>query len=222
MGKTIAEMIADKFKQPVWRTITNPLEIKIGSHLELDVLDYRDRKWEVEEIREYHENIEGEDFFVTDYLLYGKNMELNSGEDKQCIIRLCKKDRSEDGMTHNVLLLHLSHEHEYDEGLDALLRDDEGEEGGEFQMDDTVFYRLNDVRGCAQFTVTKVNAKTQNFKNKDELDSTNINSWDWITELKDEADQVYNEFLFIETNMNTGWHQFLLGVEIDPTDVTVI
>ena len=108
-------------------------------------------------------------------------------------------------MTHNALVLRLYDEMAYNEDLHKVVTDDTKKfqvlENGQVTEE---FFRINDVLGSYKTQVTVVQDLNHDKQaDKDEVTREEIEYWDYWREIKDEAGQPFNEFLFVEMNTPT-------------------
>ena len=216
MGKTLWEMLKSKFQGPAELMITNPLKAKIGSVFELKTIDFNGQLFKLRQIYEYRRIINGETFFFTDYDLF------DAGKNQVVCLRLNPVANPDEasGLTHDVIALKLYDEFGYNADflnvVNATTKEFEVQENG---VVTERYWRINDVQDPYVATVTVVTSATQT---KDDLKSQSVKYWDYWRQIKDEADQPFNEFLFVDINQTDGWTQIWKGAAVDPLKVSVI
>jgi hypothetical protein len=222
-GKTLWEMLKAKVSGPVEKQVYNPSGAKIGSAVTIDALDLADANFFIKEIRQYRRLIEGREFLFVDYVLLARSLK---GDDNWVRLRLNPVDDPDRaaGVTHNALVLRLYDEMAYNEDLHKVVTDDTKKfqvlENGQVTEE---FFRINDVAGSYKTQVTVVQDLNHDKQaDKDEVAREEIEYWDYWREIKDEAGQPFNEFLFVEMNTANGWFQMWRGREIDMQKVMVL
>jgi hypothetical protein len=222
-GKTLWEMLLEKFQGPVEMQFHNPLKAKIGSAVMIDDIDWRDYNFFVKEIREYKRTIGPKQFFFVDYVLLARPL---GGADVSLRLRLNPVADPEkvSGLTHTVILLQLYDDLAYDEGLHKVVTDTTKK----FQVleNDQVteeYYRVHDVAGPYKAKVAVVQDADADAKaEKDEVERLQIEYWDYWRETQDAAGQPVTQYLVVEMDASSGWFQIWRGQEIDPRRVVVM
>ncbi len=222
-GRTLWEMLTGAVQGPTELRYYNPLRARVGASVTIDQLDWKDYTFFVREVREYRRLIGGREFLFVDYVLVSRP--LNADE----VLMRLRLNPVEDpdavgGLTHHALLLRLSDEMAYDEGLYKVVTDttrkfqviEEGKVTAEY-------LRLNDVTDSykAQVAVLK-DTDHNNRVDPDEVERLEIEYWDYAREVSDQAGQPEREYLFVEMDTNSGWFQIWQGTEADPQKVLVI
>jgi hypothetical protein len=222
-GRTLWEMLTDAVQGPAELRYYNPLKARVGASVTIDDLDWKDYTFFIREVREYRRVISGREYPFVDYVLVARPL---NADEVRVRLRLnpVEDPDAAGGLTHHALLLHLSDEMAYDEGLHNVVTDTTRK----FQVlqDGKVteeYYRLNDVTDSykAQVTVLK-DADHDNRVTPDEVERLEIEYWDYMREVQDEAGQPVTEYLFVEMDRNNGWFQIWQGREADPQKVLVI
>jgi hypothetical protein len=222
-GRTLWEMLVDKLQGPIELKCYNPLRARVGSPVTIDTLDWRDHDFFLREIRQYKRSLGSKEFFFVDYALLARPL---GGEDEWVRLRLnpVADPTKVSGLTHDVLLLRLDDEMSYNEDLHRVVRDDTKK----FQVlqDGKVveeYWRIHDVSSPYRANVTVVkDSNADNKAGKDEVETLQLDYWDYRRETKDEAGQPQAEFLFVEMTADDGWFQIWKGAEIDPQRVMVL
>lgn len=214
-GKTLWEMLLEKFEGPLELKYYNPLKAKIGTFITFDEIDYQDVQFRVQEIVEYKRKIGRQEFLSVDYQLLGRPLGKDDIEARLRLVPVEYPDRS-GGQTHTALLLHLDDEMDYSEDFHGVVTSDTGEfevheEGGET----TTFYRINDLRQPYHARVTVLRDLDGDQKaERNEVDQRELDYWDYYRQLPGEGPPRL-EFLFVEMDRETGWFQIWRGGEID-------
>lgn len=211
LGKTLFEKFCDWFKSPVIKKVFNPLNLKVGSMISIDELDYRDLSLEVVNITESKNSLLN--FTYTDYFIKSKL----SDEPVSFKLRVVPNEE-----TFNILLLKLSHEHGYNEDLFNLLNDYKDKENIlelNFEDKKDTFWRVRDVKTSYNIENAVIDKNNLNLKNLEEIPKISVEYWDFWREDLDEISKPYNEFLFVEMQKDNGWFSFWRGFELDTQNV---
>jgi hypothetical protein len=222
-GRTLWEILLDKFSGPSELRYYNPLKARIGVSVTIDTVELRELNFFLQEIREYQRRIGPQQFTFVDYSLLARPLR---GDDVSLRLRLnpIADPQRAAGLEYNVLMLRLDDEMEYSTEFQALLND----KSGLFQIrEDGVvkeeFQRLYGLKTPYQATVSYLRDLNQNHHiERDEIDTLELKYWDFSREIKDEAGQTLDEYLFVEIDGETGWIQIWRGSELDPRKVIVI
>lgn len=222
-GRTLWEILLDKISGPSELRYYNPLKARIGVSVTIDTVELRDLNFFLQEIREYRRRIGPQEFTFVDYSLLARPLK---GDDVALRLRLnpvANRTHSA-GRDYHVLMLRLDDEFEYSADFEKLLND----KSGLFQIrqDDVVkeeFERLHGLKTPFKATVSYLRDINQNHHiERDEIDTLELKYWDFSRQVKDEAGQPFEEYLFVEMDGETGWIQIWRGVEMDPTKILVI
>lgn len=203
-------------KKPIWQwvkglwntkaeprsTIHNPLDIKLRkTHVSINLVEFNNTPLLILSLREYARKINGNDHWFVDYTLDGDHKFINR-------IR-CYPDGQ-------ILLLSLYHEMLFNNELFNTLKGDT-----EFHITDDdnkieeVYWRL---RGKKDEEHCKVELDYgEGLEQKYEMDY-----WDFSRTTKDEANQDYEQFLFVEMDKDSGRFQMWRGKKIDRERITVL
>jgi hypothetical protein len=222
-GRTLWEMLKAKLQGPVELRYYNPLKAKIGASVMVNDLDLKDFNFFVKEIRQYERRIGPNQFFFADYVLLAKPLE---GNDVWVRIRLTpieNPDRASD-LTHDVLLLLLTDDLAYNEGLHKVVKDTTRHfqviEDGKVKEEYT---RINDVSSSYRAEVSVIRDVNDDHRvDPDEVEKIELEYWDYWRETQDAAGQPQKQFLFVEMNTRTGWMQIWSGREMDPHQIMVL
>lgn len=222
-GKTLWEMLLDAFSGSMESYVYNPLKARIGGYVSFRELDLRDLDYRIMEIREYRRRIAGRDHLFADYVLEAKPLNAAPIEAR---LRLCPvaQEQATPDHTHDALFLNLEDDLPYDEELHKVVR----AATGEFQIlqDGEVtaqFWRINDVKQSYRATVTVVQDTDKDGKaERSELETFEVEYWDYWREITDDAEVKVTEFLFVEMSKEDGWFQLWRGKPIDPQSAVVV
>jgi hypothetical protein len=222
-GKTLWEMFLEHFEGPVEMQFYNPLKARVGGAVMIDLIDWRDRQFRVQEIREYRRHIEGKSFTFVDYVLLDRPL---GQPDLTVRLRInpVADPTKVAGLQHQVLLLQLFDEMPYDEGLHQVVNDTtrrfEVIENGQVTEE---YWRLHDVVGPYKAQVSVLQDTDRDGKaEKQEVQRVQLEYWDYWREIQDAAGQALAQFLFVEMDKRTGWFQIWRGEEVDPQKVFVV
>ncbi|MCC6418364.1 MAG: hypothetical protein IT429_08995 [Gemmataceae bacterium] len=223
-GKTLWEMLTEWLAGgPVEFKFYNPLKARVGNAVMIDTIDLRDFNFFIQEIRASRRRLRGKDFLSVDYVLLARPL---GGEDVSLRLRLNPVDDPTrvSGLTHDALLLKLYDEMGYDQGLHDVVRDDTGL--FQVRQDDVVqeeYRRIHDVRGSYRAEVAVLRDANKDGKvQTGEVQRVGIEYWDYWREIKDEAGQPVQQFLFVEMDTESGWFQLWRGAPIDPHKVLLM
>jgi len=197
------------------KLVLNPLGARIGSSVQLDVLDFRQYTFVVKSIREISRQIDTEVYQLVDYqLLAGPG----DKEDVEAYLRLIPQEAGgKQDLTHHCLLLKKYDELAFDQKFRDLLDDPEfvtqvdGAETGRY-------WRINDLKTPYKCTVKAIDEKNEKSSS---VAGRSYLLWDFWRDHPDEAGQQTKEFLFVEMDEDNGWFTILLGEEINAQNVTV-
>jgi hypothetical protein len=202
---------------PQSKLVLNPLNARIGSSVQLDVLDFRQHTFFVKKIREISRLIGKENYQLVDYQLLARP--LGKEDDVEAFLRLIPlpKASAKGDLSHHCILLKKYDELVFDQGFRDLLDDSEfvtevdGKETGRY-------WRINDLKTPYKCTVKTVDEKNEKGTS---VDSMGCLLWDYWREHPDEAGQPTKEYLFVEMEEENGYFTILLGEEINAQNVTV-
>ena len=222
-GRTLWEILLDKFSGPSELRYYNPLKARVGVSMTIDTVELRDLNFFLQEIREYKRRIGPQEYTFVDYSLLARPLH---GDDVALRLRLnpIADTQRSGGREYHVLMLRLDDEFEYSADFEKLLND----KSGLFQIrqDGVVkeeFERLHGLRSPYQATVSYLRDINQNHHiERDEIDTLELKYWDFSRGIKDEAGQPLDEYLFVEMDGETGWIQIWRGGELDPQKILVI
>lgn len=222
-GRTLWEMLTAAVQGPVELHFYNPLKARVGASVMINLLDWKDYNFVLREIREYRRVIDGKEFLFVDYVLLARPL---NADDILVRLRLnpVEDPDAAGGLTHRALLLHLTDEMAYDEGLYKVVTDTtrkfEVIEDGKVTAE---YWRLNDVTDSYQAQVAVLKDSDHNNRvDADEVERLQIEYWDYTREVQDEAGQPVQEYLFVEMDRSSGWFQIWQGTEADPQQVLVM
>jgi hypothetical protein len=219
-GRTLWEMWTGKKQPPVEERYFNPMKAKIGSALTINDIDLKQYDFTVQEMREYKRTIAGKDYLFTDYVLHAQPLK---GDAVVVRLRVNPTGQTDGGPTHNVLVLRLYDEMGYDKGFHGVVTDTTKK----IEVTDNnvaqTYDRINGVQNPYKATVSVVRDVNQDGKvEEDEVETLQLEYWDYCRETKDEAGNETVQFLFVEMDATSGWFQLWRGEEINQTRVTII
>lgn len=222
-GKTLWEMLKEKFTTPVESRFYNPFRARIGSAVSIDTVELRHLNFFLREIREYLRQIRGQSFYFTDYVLLARQL---GGE--EVLYRLRLNPMEDPGrvadITHHVLLLRREDEFAYDQDFHAVVTDGSGRfqvlENGEVTEE---YYRINDLTEPHKARVAVIRDVNQDGKvEMAEVERHQLEYWDYWREVPDATGQPTTQYLFVEMDAQTGWFELWKGEEFDPQRIMVI
>lgn len=215
---TLWELLTRPKKEvkPIELRFYNPLKLRIGNAVRLDMIDFENLNFSVNQMRESNRVIEGDDHYFVDYDLTARPYE---GDDVNVRLRLIPIASPDSESTHNVLLLtkigDCGYEKEFHDGLAFEVNNGELEEAG------NKYWRVNDIKEHWEVEASLLRDKD----NSGKVDITEVQKqpyhyWDYWRET--EIDGVNTiEFYLVEMNSKTGSFEFWLGREIDQNRVSV-
>ena len=209
-GKTLWEMLCERLHtggngNGAGVAFANPLDLRVGSAVPVahaNGPDFADYNFTVAEIREYTRRLGGQDFRFTDYVLRGINTRsMDADDSKAARVRLVPNQAG----AHDALLLQLFDEFEFAEDFLAVVNDTTGL----FKITDDrsgveeTYSRINDLRVSYEAAVLVVAETTPD----------RVEYWDYWRDAGIGGGKTAKEFVFIETNCDTGWFQIWRGRE---------
>jgi hypothetical protein len=216
-GKTLWEMLVARVQGPAEFRHYNPLHARVGTSLMINEIDWKDYNFFIREIREYKRTIGGKEFLFADYVLLARPLEKDDVWVRLRLLPVAEPDPA-GGLTHDALLLRLEDEMAYDENFYKVVTDTTKKfqvlENGQVTEE---YYRINDADDPYKAQVTVIKDT-----NADEVETVQLQYWDYWREVKDEAGQPLRQYLFVEMDAKTGWFQIWKGQEVDPQRVVVI
>lgn len=214
MGKTLWQLWMDKLSIAQEKTpeekIYNPLELKIGSPVTINLLDWKDYYFFVKEIRENKREV-GPPF--TDYVLLARPL---GGKDVLVRLRCFAKEIMSGELPYQPVLLTLYDEFEWNADFLKVVEDPSLK--FDCFQDDVLtesFLRLGGLSDRCRSSLTVV--REENGKIKDVGEGA-LSYWDYHR-TGDEAGQVY---LFVEMTEANHWFQIWKGEEVDPSSVILM
>jgi hypothetical protein len=201
---------------PQSKLVLNPFNARIGSSVQLDVLDFREHTFFVKSIREINRPIGTENYQLVDYQLLARPVDK---EDVEAYLRLIpvEKTGNKKDLTHHCILLKKYDELGFDQGFRDLLDDPEfvtevdGVETGRY-------WRINDLKTPYKCTLKVIDEKNEKATS---VSTIGCLLWDYWRDHPDEAGQPTKEYLFVEMEEDNGYFTILLGEEINAENVTV-
>lgn len=197
----MAQTLWERLTRGPEKQIENPANAKIGAIFTIDEIDYRNKTNHLREIMEYKREINGKEFVFVDYVF----------DD----FRLRFMPSTDDGVTHNIILLKKYDEMKFNESLDSVLREETGELVITENDNEEKYWRNNDVTSSY---LAKINV----LSGKNKLDTMNIEYWDFSRVTKDEADQDFTQYLFVELDKNYHMQTMWRGEEILAEKITIL
>jgi hypothetical protein len=217
---TLWQMLTKKVKggpPPKTKVVSNPLNAKIQSSVQFDVLDYRDMTFFVQDVREMSRIISGKNFPFVDYTLLARPL----GKDDVLVrLRLMPVTNPQPGddLTHNTILMTKWDEFGYNADFREVVSGDDfrlHQDGTEIAR----FWRINDVKSSYDTTAKIVNSTNE--KTEGSFITELVEYWDYWREFNDEAGLPTKEYLFVEINKEDGFTTIWKGQEINARRVDV-
>lgn len=214
-GKTLWRRFVDYWKEPTLeekeQSFYNPLKSNFGTDrysysVSIDTLEYRNRSFAIQNMREYTLNYKGRSFKATDYFL--RTVLQDSPLDEN-LFRLKVFPHDSPGRDLQILTLSQIDEIPYDEEFKRLLDDQQfnitDDEGGSPEQS---FWRINEVK-------TPYQARTREKDKEGSVEEGEVWYWDYWRETNDEGGSSKIEFLFIEWDKgDTGVFTLWRGEEV--------
>lgn len=205
-------------EKPLELQCFNPLGVKVGDSVTLDVLDYRSTGFIVEEVREYDRHL-GEKAKFTDYTLAPIFKRENNKS-----VRLRCYQTPDKTMPYEAIVLTWYDGLPFDQGL----ADHCNAESGLFEVfEDGVlqesFSRVGGLRVVGEATVRSFKDDDGSGKvDLDEVETFDIEYWDYVREAMDEANQCYERYLIVEKDKRNGWFEIWTGHTVHPERVLLM
>jgi len=217
MAQTLFERLAYGKTKPE-DTIYNPLEAKVGNRFRIDTIELRaGGPYVLRGLAEYTRKENGKERKFTDYLFEGFRLR---------IIPCARVTRQP--LQFNCYLL----KDNAKEGWIPELYENLCDRSGEFNIhhdgvEDKYFRFLSEgeKQAGSPHTAKVRELFDENLDGKvqeNEISSTEMEYFDYFRELSDEANQKYNELLFVEHNLQDKTFLFLVGAEVIPERVTCL
>ena len=198
--------------------IDNPLRMKIGSSVQLDVLDYREMTFFVQEVREVTQVVGSQKFPMPEYVLLARPLD---GPERTIRLRLVPVKNAPKGsadLSHTVVLLSKYDELGWDQNFRDILNENEfvcNDNGTEVGR----YWRINDVKNSWRYNVRTVDEK--NDKNPDvDYYKSNYEVWDYWRSFK-EGEAEIREYLYVEMETDNKYFTIWKGEEINANSVDV-
>jgi hypothetical protein len=219
-GRTLWEMWTAKKQPPIEERYFNPMKAKIGSVVTINDIDLKQYDFSVQEMREYKRTIAGKEYLFTDYVLRAQPLK---GDAVVVRLRVNPTSQTDGGPTHNVLVLHLYDEMGYDKAFHGVVTDTTKK----IEVTDNnvaqTYDRINGVQSPYKAAVSVVRDVNHDGKvGEDEVETVQLEYWDYCRETADEAGNAMVQFLFVEMDASSGWFQLWRGEEINQGRVVII
>ncbi len=215
MAQTLFERLMHGKTKPE-ETVYNPLEARVGNRFRIDTIEYRKGgPYSLTGLIEYTRN-NGRDRKFTDYLFEGFRLRVMPQISRKDKIPFCCYLIKESGREGWIPELY-----ENLQSRTGVFNIHNGNQTDEYFR----FLAEGESRPGSPHRATIRELIDQNLDGKiqeDEISSTELEYFDFYRELKDEADQVFNELLFVEHNLDDKTFLFLTGSEIIPERVTCL
>lgn len=213
---TLFEIIMEKFKdkEPVEFQFHNPLKLKIGHILNINLPELQDLAFTLDSVMEVKRIVNGESHPFVDYNISANPYNKDLVHRK---LRLIPNENKTFPQT--VIELQLLDEFPYDEGFHKGLAYENNQ--GEFLEGDNKYWRVNDMQSeWNANTATISDLDRDGTAEEDEIQKGKLTYWDFWRKTEDEAKNQILEFYFVQMDEN-GFFQIWIGNEISPKRVKV-
>lgn len=209
---TLWEILTGKVKKevPPELQIYNPLGLLIGNSINIDTLDTEKLGFTLDSLREVKRTVENTVLKFADYLLVAKPY---NADTVVCRLRLVPL-ADEAGISHKALLLKKLGDCLYDKDFHEGLAYERNQ--GEWTEGEATYWRVDDVKSEWNAEVSNVVGRGKQRSN------AKLTYWDFWRETQDEGGNTVLEFYFVEMDAESGYFEFWLGKEIDPSRVAVL
>ncbi len=215
-GKTLWEMLTQRGKATDAVLFLNPLDLRIGSPVEVSPVngpEFQGYDFSVKEIREFVRRINNQEFNFTDYFLKGINTKsFDTAQEVTTRLRAVPNPQG----TNDCVFLRLYDEFAFAEDFLNVVKDTTGI----FEVTDDktgakeTYTRINDVRGSYEANLLIITATTDDGKAPaGTTKSAKLEYWDYWRDLDIGGGKAAKQFIFIEMNSDTGWFQIWRGTE---------
>ena len=215
----------------------NPLNIGVGSIVNVNYPEYSGMDFRVSKVSEYTRNLDSRIYFHTCYDLVSKALGSGKWTSIRLLVNPIKGATAEDAYPYSILLLKLDHEQHWDEAMTPVLEkacdekkwvvDDDGKDDNGVQVSETYhdeYFRLNDLVDPYVATVAELEAEGG------KLDPSNMRTrfttyYDFARQVSDAPGVENTEFYIVEKDgrvEDEGYLTMWKGDEIDPAHVTVL
>jgi hypothetical protein len=214
--KTLFQIMKDKAEakergKEIPCPVANPLELKFDSMVSFAIADMPEEEFRVKSIAETVREVNHERFLFVDYFLLRQS-------DGSPVFKLRAQDD-------RCLLLETIDSFGFDEGFKEVI--DDSLDGFTVHNADgatDAYARMNGMSKpwCAAVSTLIDKDKDGKITGNDPVLNTMMDYWDFSREVVDEANQKYDEFLFVEMSRDSGWFTLWRGREIHPSQVLVV
>lgn len=229
MGKstTAFERFRERHRESKLATegrIFNPLSLKIGDMISLNIPECQELDFQVLEISEVRRKVGGEDYPLADYRLIHRG--LSDDDEKSLVLRVIPlADPDLDaGERFTLIALHAQESMEYSEDVHAVLKADEGFSLYPGTEQEEVFpARVSDV--TEPYDVVGVTIKDLNHDGKiddSEAKRWEAQYWDFWRNVAPEGEDEKVEYLIVEMDTKDGWMEIWMGPELSPHAVEIL
>ena len=224
--------MADK-KRTLWDRLTganvfianedkyhNPLKVRIGNSIHLDLLGYRDVFYTVKQFAVFDRNT---GVPLTDYRLEATVSAKPVPDDKKLLFLRTVPRSGDSGASKidfRIVMLAPYYECAWDDESIAGIMEGVNDPAGEFVIDagtpgEKKYWRLQDLKTAENVAVTTI-------KDADgDAGQMQLEMWGFSRTTEDEAKQEVNEYLYVQKDSQSGWLQILTGQEIPPERINV-
>ncbi len=230
-GRTLFEILTGRNKKEVASLelqYHNPLGAKVGNTISFEhEKDISNINFVIEKMSVYETRISGKKFMHTDYHLKGVSIELE--HPLRFRLRLIPDKDQNNKLGCRIHLLQLYDQCEWDEGLYAIINNQEGifqidqDDLGNALDEPRRYWRVEDVLDPYHARVTLLKDDDgDGIVDIDELERLDMTYWDFHRNTVDENEQTFLEYLTVEMNDKTRYFTFLRGKDVDASQIMVI
>jgi len=205
--------------KPMELRFYNPLDLRINSSVKVNTIDIRSLPFYVQAIREVKSQLDGHTAKIAEYDLIARPVGEPAIKKR---IRLVPRPDPDSLLTHNIVLLDIIDDFEFDENFN---NDMEGNTGELYWPNpdtgtDDQFWRVDDVKTAWKSkTAYLFDEDNSGVVDENEVKYRELTFWDfWRSTKEDDRDVL--EFVIISRNEN-GWFQIWRGKEIDANRIEV-
>jgi len=222
----IKDKLQSKSQQAEEQKVYNPLDIRVGSLVTIDAIDFRGKQWKVAQIRAYDITPSGSSkhFRMTEYTF--QTAPFPGAECETCFLRVYPKP--DDPNRVNILLLTAIHDTPWDGDGEAIVgvcrnpsEDLDFREYNEEKGINDCYWRVDDNKSSFLAIVRVLEDQNgDGMIAADEIRTIGLEYWDFWRNFETEGVEIL-QYLYIELDSKTGWVQGKRGQQIEPERVFI-